>query len=123
MGRDAPAPRGETRLLLSVGPRVPRTRGIGLRLTAPAPGVAAPGRGRLLRSPRPRLLPAQPLAARFLAAPSLAARLLAAPSLAARFLPAPPPVAPARRAGADPRETRPSRGSGARPPGRGTCRR
>src|SRR5579863_8840390 len=89
---DAPAPRGETRLLLSVGPRVPRTRGIGLRLTAPAPGVAAPGRGRSLRSPCPRLLPAPPLAGRFLPAPPVAARYLPAPPLAGRFLPAPPLV-------------------------------
>src|ERR1700685_2724187 len=51
--RDDPAPRGETRLLLMVGPRVPRARGIDLRLTTPAAGVAAPGRGRLIRY-RPR---------------------------------------------------------------------
>src|SRR5579862_7704244 len=108
MGRDAPAPRGETRLLLSVGPRVPRARGIGLRLTAPAPGVAAPGRGRLLRSPWPRLLPVPPLAARFLPPPPLVARFLSPP---------------AGRAGAGPRGTRPSRGTAARGPGRGTCRR
>src|SRR5947209_4156726 len=48
MDRHDPAPRGETRLLLLVGPRVPRARGIDVRLTAPAAGVAAPGRGRLL---------------------------------------------------------------------------
>src|ERR1700685_1522019 len=53
--RDDPAPRGETRLLLMLGPRVPRARGIDLRLTAPAAGVAAPGRGRLIRY-RPRCL-------------------------------------------------------------------
>src|ERR1700726_821808 len=53
-----PAPRGETRLLLMVGPRVPRPRGIDLRLTAPAAGVAAPGRGRLIRCRPPSPSPA-----------------------------------------------------------------
>src|SRR6516225_9321125 len=56
MDRDDPGPRGETRLLLMVGPRVPRAGGIDLRLTAPAAGVAAPGRGRLIRC----LLPSFP---------------------------------------------------------------
>src|SRR5580704_3200405 len=56
--RDDPAPRGETRLLLMVGPRVPRARGIDLRLTAPAAGVAAPGRGRLIRCRPPSPSPA-----------------------------------------------------------------
>src|SRR5580692_9741768 len=43
-----PAPRGETRLLLMVGPRVSACSRDRLRLTAPAAGVAAPGRGRLI---------------------------------------------------------------------------
>src|SRR6266849_6132804 len=72
MDRDDPAPRGETRLLLLVGPRVPRARGIDLRLTAPAAGVAAPGRGRFcfscLASPPLAIRPARglrPVAVRF----------------------------------------------------------
>src|ERR1035438_10284947 len=42
--RSSPARR--TRLLLLVGPRVPPTRGIDVRLTAMSDGFAAPGRGR-----------------------------------------------------------------------------